>query len=231
MYIRSSDGIFLSPDNFRFEILTASGGRPANVMIAETVQSILLRVKLDYELFLHRHGEILAQWQTLNDTLHAFFFEIEPLRDTPSNHCIKGVLKRLDLFTFFTYLDGITNLDGKRRDVDPFPIYRKVSVADKLTCLGARVGKPQAKSDIIEATLQQDEQVCTRNSALPFRPDKKQVELLFGKTIHSFDFLLFTQLNSEIRRFSAATLAVLSRRVSPPVKGTLVGIAAITFEK
>jgi hypothetical protein len=98
-----------------------------------------------------------------------------------------------------------------------------------LSRLGPRVGKSQAIGDVIESTLQQNKQVCTGNSALPLRPGKKQVELLFGKGVHSFYFLLFPQLNTIIRRFSAATFAVLPRRVTPPIKGALVRIAAITF--
>jgi hypothetical protein len=95
-------------------------------------------------------------------------------------------------------------------------------MADKLPALGTRIGKSQPVGNVVESTLQQDKQIGTGNSALPLRSNKKQMKLLLGKTIHAFDFLLFSQLDTVIRRFSSATFTVLSRRIPPPVKGTFI---------
>jgi hypothetical protein len=95
-------------------------------------------------------------------------------------------------------------------------------MANKLPALDTRIGKSQPVGDVIYSTLQQDKQIGTGNSALPFRSNKKQMKLLLGKTVHAFDFLLFSELDTVIRRFSSATFTVLSRRIPPPIKGTLI---------
>jgi hypothetical protein len=57
------------------------------------------------------------------------------------------------------------------------------------------------------------------------------MELLFRKAVHSFYFLLFSQLNPVIRRLSAATFSVLARWIGPSVKGAFIRITAISFKK
>jgi hypothetical protein len=55
------------------------------------------------------------------------------------------------------------------------------------------------------------------------------MELFFRKTVHPFYFLLFPQLNTIIRRLSAPTLSVLTRRIGPSVEGTFIRVTAISF--
>jgi hypothetical protein len=84
---------------------------------------------------------------------------------------------------------------------------------NKLAPLGARICETEAIYDIIETTFEQHEQIGAGNASLSFGPFKKQVKLFFRKPVHSFDLLLFTQLNSVIGNFPASPLAMLSRRI------------------
>jgi hypothetical protein len=100
-----------------------------------------------------------------------------------------------------------------------------------LTGLGARTGETKPIDNIVQSSLQPHKQVGSGNTFLPFGLLKEDVELLFRKTVHSFHFLFFSQLDAVIRWFSAPTLSMLTRRICPSIKGTFIRITAISFKK
>jgi hypothetical protein len=54
---------------------------------------------------------------------------------------------------------------------------------------------------------------------------------MFKHAVHPAQLLLCAQLLAEIRQAAAAFLPVLARRIRPPLKGTLLPVAAVSFQK
>jgi hypothetical protein len=57
------------------------------------------------------------------------------------------------------------------------------------------------------------------------------MKLLLGKTVHTLDFLLFTQLDAIVRDFSAATLSMLAGNIAPPIKRAFIRKAPVSFKE
>ena len=79
--------------------------------------------------------------------------------------------------------------------------------------------------------FQHYKQICSCNTFLFIRPFEKQMKLFFIKTVHPFYLLFFPKLNTVIRKLSTSALTVLAGWIAAPVKSTLVGITAISFQK
>jgi hypothetical protein len=98
-----------------------------------------------------------------------------------------------------------------------------------MPALVAGVGEAETIHDVVEAALEGNQKVGARDAFLPVRPFEKQAKLLFRKAVHPFDLLLFPELDTIVRGFSAAPLSVLSWRISPSVKGAFIRITAVSL--
>ena len=71
-----------------------------------------------------------------------------------------------------------------------FPVDEKVVMLDEMPSLGSGVDKAEAVDEIVKPSLQQSQQIGARDSFLLIGTLEKQSELLFRKSVHSFDLLL-----------------------------------------
>ena len=193
--------------------------------------SYLLGIELYNELFLHRQSKVFANWETLDFSFEFLFFNGDPLWKASSNHRIERIGDGLNGPAFFNHLYRVTDIDQIAGDIDALAIDQKMIVLDKMTSLGAGVGKPETVNDIIQSAFQHDQQVCAGYAFLAVRFLKYQAELLFRKPVHALDLLFFTQLNAVIGNFTTAALSVLSGSVTAPIKGALIAVATVTFQK
>jgi len=193
--------------------------------------SALFGVKLYDKLLLHRKGKVFANWEAFDFTLELLFFNSDPRRQASPDDGVQRVDDRLNFPAFFGHLDGIAYIYQIGGDIDAFSVYQKVVVPDEMASLRARIGKTQPVHDIVQPPFEKNEQIGAGNALLAIRLFKRKPELLFRKTVGVFNFLLFTQLNAVIGRFSATTLSVFAGSVSPAVECAFIGITAVALQK
>ena len=68
---------------------------------------------------------------------------------------------------------------------------------DQLPCLGTRGGKAQPEHDVVETTLEQDQQVLTGVALLPTSDAEVVLELALEHAVDALDLLLLTKLDVE----------------------------------
>ena len=101
----------------------------------ETYKACLLGIKLDNELFLHRHGQVVSLGETFDISLHTLLIELQPLWDASSDNCAKRVIDELDFPAFFPCLDTVSHFDQEGRDVDFPAVYLEMAVPHKMSSL------------------------------------------------------------------------------------------------
>ncbi len=182
----------------------------------------LLGIELNDKLFLHRHGQIIADRQVLDNAFHFVLLEIQPLGDASPDNSLYRITNRLHFLAFFPNTDNIA--DGKQigGDIHLFSVDQKMIVPNKMSALTSRVSKPQAIDHIIQTSFQKYEQIGTRNPFLTICFNENQMKLLLGKAIHTLDLLLLSQLNAVVGNFPTATLSLFSRGITAPVKRTFI---------
>src|SRR5258707_12476961 len=109
---------------------------------ARSPRLCLLRVKLDDELLLNRHGDVLARGRGLHRPLEARLVEVEPGRDAAAVDCLERLVDADDLAALLLDRDDVAHLHLEGRDVDLPLVDAEVPVADVLAAFGARVAQP-----------------------------------------------------------------------------------------
>src|SRR5207237_5101339 len=95
--------------------------------------------------------------------------------------------------------------------------------------LGAGVGEAQAEDDVVEALLEELEQVL---ASLPLRRRAARVvaaELRLEQSVEALHLLLLAQLHAVLGELGPA-LAVLAGRIRPALDGALVRVAAVALQ-
>src|SRR5918998_1871185 len=125
---------------------------------------VLLRVELDDELLLDRRGDLGPLWQA------------EDLRGQPVVVCLQprrhyggelggftddGLDRRARLHRDHVFVAQLV-----RGDVDPAAVDRPVAVADHLPRLAPRSGEAEPHEHVVEARLEQPQQVLARHARL-----------------------------------------------------------------
>lgn len=191
----------------------------------------LFRVKFYDKLLLDGHRKVFTDWKALYNSFQVFFFQVEPLGDSSPYHSIQRISYGLGFLTFFPDLDNVSHFYKIRRNINLSVIYEKVVVPDKVSALVSRIHKSQAINHIIKSSFQYYEKIGSCYPLLIICFLKRQSELFFGKAVHPFYLLLFTELNTVVRNFSSTTLPVLPRWVASSVKRALIRVTAVTFKK
>jgi hypothetical protein len=180
-------------------------------------------------LFLHWQSEVFPNREAFYFALERFLFNGNPLRESSTDHRVQGVVNRLDFPAFFDHFYRIAYIDKIRGDIDPLPVHQEMIVPDEVPPLGSGINKPESVDNIIQTTLKGNEQIGPGDTPLPVSPLKKKPELLFGKAVSILYLLLFTELNAIIRRFTAATLAMLAGCIASPIESTFIGVTTISL--
>jgi hypothetical protein len=189
----------------------------------------LFGVELDNQLFLHRQSKVFANRETFNFALEILFFNGNPLWQSSSNDSIQGIDDGLDFFAFLRHLDRVPNLYQKGWDIDTVSVDQKMVVPDKMSPLCSGVCKAETINHIIKPTFEKHQQIGSGNALFTVRFFKKQTKLLFRKTVGVLNFLLFAELDTIVRGFSAPTLPMLTGSITSPVKGAFIGITAVSL--
>ncbi len=182
----------------------------------------LLGVELDDELFLHRQCKVFANREAFNLTFEFLFFYGYPGRQSSAHNRIQRINYRLNLATLFRHFNHVADIHEITWNVDALAIHQKVIVPDKVASLSTGIRETKAINDIVQPSLKRDQQIRTGDPFFTVRFFKEKSELFLGKPVGIFYFLLFTELNTVIRWFSAPSLPVFTRRISSTIKGAFV---------
>jgi hypothetical protein len=190
---------------------------------------ILLGVKLDDELLLNRHGNILPYRQSLDGTTIGILLKLKPLGNTTTDDRLDGIIDGSDLPALLTELDHVAGLYLDRGDIDLAAIKSEMGVPDKLSSL--ITGSCEAKSinHVIEPTLKQEQKVLTRNPFPALRLFEITTKLSFQQAVDATDLLLLAELDAVVGNLGAP-LTMLTGRIVPPFDGTLVRIATLSLK-
>src|SRR5262249_9533528 len=88
-----------------------------------------------------------------------------------------------------------------------------------------------AIDDVVEAALEQHQQVLAGDALHARRLVVVAAELALGDAVDALDLLLLTQLLAVVRQLLAPRLTVLAGRIRAPLQAALVGVAAIALQE
>src|SRR5208337_1947746 len=103
-------------------------------------------------------------------------------------------------------------------------------VTNHLAGLRQRAGEAEPIHDIVEAALEQHEQVLAGDSVHPLGHLEVSLELRFHHPVDALDLLLLAQPNREFGK-TRARLAVGTRRIVAPLDRALVAVASLSLEE
>jgi hypothetical protein len=156
--------------------------------------------------------------------------QLEPARNASSIDCFQGLSDTLDLSTLLAHFDTIVRSDLVGRNVHDPSVYLEMTVSDELPGFSPRACKTQTIDHVVQARLQQKEQVFACNALFSKSRLEVDSKLFFKDAVNPLDFLLFPELGSIVREFPPK-VSVLPGRIAPSLDGTLVGVASLTLEE
>src|SRR5437764_28830 len=114
-------------------------------------------------------------------------------------------------------------------DVDLAVVDAEVPVPDELARLRARVGETEAEDHVVEALLEELEQVLAGLALGGAAAQVVAAELRLEQAVEPLHLLLLAQLHAVFGELGAA-LAVLARRIRAALDGALVRVAAVALQ-
>ena len=115
-------------------------------------------------------------------------------------------------------------------DVDPAAVDGPMAVADELARLAPRRREAESHEHVVEAALEQRQQVLAGDPRLARGLVVVQAELLLEHAVVAAGLLLLAQLDA-VLRLALAAAAVVARRVAAALDAALVGQAALALEE
>src|SRR5829696_3157516 len=181
---------------------------------------VLLRVELDDELLLHRGGDLRAPGEAEDLRGEAVVVRLQPRRH---GGCELGRVahNRLHRSTRL-HRDHVIWTQLVRGDVHAAAIYEPVPVEDRLAGLATRRREPEPHEHVVEARLEQPEQVLTGHAGLAARLLVVVAELLLQHAVVAARLLLLAQLQA-VFGLARATAPVVAGRIRAPLDAALVG--------
>src|SRR3954467_5435433 len=190
--------------------------------------SSLLGVQLDDELLLHRRRDLATLGLAQHLGGERVMVGLEPRRH------LGRELRRIadELHGAGLGLDGddvaVANLVAG--NVHAPAVDRPVAMADQLARLAPRRREAEAHEHVVEAALEQQEQVLAGDTGLAGGALVVMAELLLEHAVVALGLLLLAQLHA-ILGLLLAPAAVVSGRVRAPLDAALVGEAALALEE
>src|SRR5215217_705091 len=176
----------------------------------------LLAVKLDDELLVDGAVHVVADGQRHDARAHlGAVGRHDPVRAAAPAGRLPGALDVGVLAARLLDADDVAGLDLERRDIDLAPVDLDVPVVDELARLAPRGGEARAVDRVVEAALQQAQEVLARDTLHARRALEVVAELPFEHEVDALDLLLLAQLKAvALQRLTAAhRVAVLPRRL------------------
>src|SRR3954451_17843170 len=190
--------------------------------------SSLLGVQLDDELLLHRRRDLATLGLAQHLGGERVMLGLEPRRH------LGRELRRVadEIHGAGVGLDGddIAVAHLIAGDVHAAAVDRPVAVADELPRLAARRREAEADEHVVEAALEEGEQVLAGDAGLAGGPLVVVAELLLEHAVVAPRLLLLAQLHA-VLGLLLPSAAVVARRVRAPLDAALVGQAALALEE
>src|SRR3954467_13996500 len=190
--------------------------------------SSLLGVQLDDELLLHRRRDLATLGLAQHLGGERVMVGLEPRRH------LGRELRRVadELHGAGVGLDGddIAVAHLIAGDVHAAAVDRPVAVAGELPRLAARRREAEADEHVVEAALEEGEQVLAGDAGLAGGPLVVVAELLLEHAVVAPRLLLLAQLDAVLGLLLPAA-AVVAGRVRAPLDAALVGQAALALEE
>src|SRR4051794_2512229 len=190
--------------------------------------SWLLGVQLDDELLLHGRRDLTALGLAQHLGGERVVVGLEPGRNLGRQ--LRRIADELHGAGLGLHSDDVPVANLVAGDVDPAAVDRPVAVADQLPGLAARGREAQTDEDVVEAALEQREQVLAGDAGLARRPLVVVAELLLEHAVVALGLLLLAQLDA-VLGLLLAPATVVARRVRAPLDAALVGEAALALEE
>src|SRR5215471_7880605 len=138
--------------------------------------TVLLREQLDDQLFLHRDLDVLPDWKPPYRTLLVRGIQLEPRGSGRPAGCqiVGNTLLHLGALpepNDLSYSDDV----GRHRDLAP--IHLNVAVGHHLSALAPRGRHSQAEHHIVQAPLQELQEIFARHTLLSVGPGEVTAEL------------------------------------------------------
>src|SRR5215217_4126319 len=188
----------------------------------------LLRVKLDDELLLHGRGDLGPLWEAEDLRREAVVVGLEPGRHNGGQLCRfadDGFDRRVR-----AHRDHVLLAQLVRGDVHALAVDHPVSVQDHLAGLAPGAGEAEAHEHVVEARLEQSQQVLAGHAGLAAGLGVVVAELLLEHAVVPARLLLLTQLDA-VLRLPRTAAAVIARRVLTPLDAALVSQAALALQE
>src|SRR5439155_14496856 len=189
----------------------------------------LLRVELDDQLLLDGHGDVVAARGGLDRPLEAALVQVEPGGDAAAVDGLQRLVDPDDLAGLLLHCDHVPDLHLEAGDVDLAVVDPEVPVPHELARLRARVGESEAEDHVVEALLEELEQVLAGLALGSAAAQVVPAELRLEQPVEALHLLLLAQLHAVLGELGAA-LAVLARRVRTALDGALVRVAAVALQ-
>src|SRR5918992_1016569 len=189
---------------------------------------VLLRVELDDELFLDRRGDLRPLWQAEDLRGQPVVVGLQPGRHCGGELC--GLADDALYGSVRPHRDHVVLAQLIGGDVDPAAVDRPVPVADHLPRLAPGGGEAEPHQHVVEARLQQPQQVLAGHAGLPAGLGVVVAELLLEHAVVTPCLLLLAQLQP-VLRLARPPAAVVARRVVAPLHAALVRQAALALQE
>src|SRR5499427_2971566 len=161
---------------------------------AQTKRYALLRIQLDDQVLVDVGQDVVPARRRLEHAAELLVVHLDPLRQA---HLLGHVQRALDaqlLSGFLTHLHDVPGLHLIGGDAHRLLVHRDGFVAHQLACLGARCRKSHAVHHIIQAALEQPQQVLAGGSGLARGLGVIVAELTLEHAVHAPQLLLLAQL-------------------------------------
>src|SRR5271167_442636 len=197
---------------------------------AESVASAFSWVMLDYQLLADRHRQFGARRQRPERGAELFALECDPRRYAAALRHLDCLDDHLLGAARLGYADHTANLDQGRGNRDFPAVNVNVPVTNHLARLRQRAREAETVHDVIEAPLEQYEQVLAGDSVHPLRHREVSLKLRLHHSVDALDLLLLAQPNREFRE-TRARLAGSGGRIIAPLDRALVAVASLSLEE
>src|ERR1700722_6858898 len=185
---------------------------------------------LDDQFLADRHCQFSARRQRPERAAELFALECHPRRDAAALRHLDCLDDHLLGAARLGHAYNTANLDQGRGNRNFLAVNLDMPVTNNLSRLRERTREAEAIHHVVEATLEQYEQVLAGDSVHPFRLGEVLRELPLHHPVDALDLLLLAQSNREFRK-TRARLAMCAGRIVAPLDRALVAIASLSLEE
>src|SRR5688572_12388296 len=178
----------------------------------------LLGVQLDDELLSHGHIDLLAEGELAHGDRLAAVAGVEPGREAHVER-VEVVLDDDHRLALGPEGDDVALLDPEARDVDPATVDVDQPVVHELASLRPGAGPAGPEDDVVEALLEEAEQVLTRDALGAGGLLVEVLELALEQAVDVLGLLLLLELHRVLGGLTPAGATVLAGRVRPLLEG------------